>query len=178
MFDNFLKILRIWKLLLYYKIHFKASNSIFCILKHLEQSLTESQRSIATDPNLGNSALLSFLLEHENEPPEGLILPADFEIPSEEVPGIAQQQQEKPLADKSGQLPLLKDLIDKEAIFWFYHPPITLASYEIELRSNRANIVKDATIADSLTNERSQHMKLSSKEIDFLLFFIQQACNL
>lgn len=146
-------------------------------LKQLEQFLTELQREIAKDPNLGNAALLQFLLEHEKSLPACLILSADFKPSFDEDNGTSKQQQEgeSQSSHRINQLSSFSDSIHKEEMFWFYRMPITLASFELEVNSHRDNIVNGAFSAVVSSDGNETHLsRLSSKEFDFLLYFLQQ----
>lgn len=136
-------------------------------MKKLEQNITESQRKITNDSSLQNAALLRFLLEQDNAPPPGLELTTDLKSSDEATGTEAQQQKQKQSSDLRGE----------ETIFWSYRTPITLASFELELRSQRVNIVNDEARDNVGADDSQTHLSgLSVKKFDFLLYFLQQVC--
>lgn len=129
--------------------------------------MTESQRSIANDPGLGNASLLRFLYEIDSSPPAGLVFSTDNR---EDVASGSSLSRQASSATSSPASALglrhlnasLPDALRSDALFFYYTPQITLASFIQELQAHRADIVQKAP------------GRITDKEFKFLNEFLQQ----
>ena len=110
---------------------------------------------MASDPGLGNASLLRFIYEIDSSPPAGLLLNTDY---SETVaPGSSLSRQASSSSstvasafDLRQQANIMPDALLSEALFFYYMPQITLASFLQELNAHRADIVQ--TTPDCITD--------------------------
>lgn len=135
-----------------------------------------------SDPGLGNAALFQLLFEHESEPPAGRILSTDVPLADVAEPSAPQHQQEMspaPMDQTMGgqQQMAISASKERNAVFWYYRPQITLAFFELELRAHHAEIVLSATAGDApVAGSGADRTHLSEKEFELLIQFIQQVC--